>query len=591
MENSNLKKRFIYSAVILANAVLTNTALAQDECDSVHGIEKGRWHQVSVPCDPGSSKTLDQVFGDDISGKLGTDWAVYKYSQNEYHPVALNDPIKVGEGYWIIYMKGEPVVELDLPETAIEVSSNSFTVPLPSMEHQNSWYMLGLPSTRGYAVDQFTAVTDSSSCSGSGCSLRKASSNSIVHNKIWIYDGKNGGYKTIEGVDKLSPWTGGWVATLDQAYSAGNPRLVFPANSHPLGDYADLEDKQNWSSQPAGIANGYGAWGEFEVIHESEATDDNKGFIDVYHPRSSTPRKSKTVFFLSGYGQKTDSYEKLFKFIASHGYTLVNISYVIEIEDPSDWKMDEKYFGLYGLVKKAHYDYRHLIDSRYIGLMGHSLGGGAAIWLGKKLFGEESWGEQGRFIFSSAPWYTFNTTADDLKSFPNNTKLLIQIGDNEADLFGKKKWGMDERALRAIYELINIDEADKDYIRVISSEGYDADHFISQTKSTPDLMGNYGGGYDKFDAFIMNRLTHAMLDYVFEKNEDAREIALGNGSDKQVSMDGLPDLEVTDKPIVTRTDYAYTCGSVAEPWSVYWKLSDDRYCNDSDGDGIIDMLD
>jgi hypothetical protein len=593
MKKFYLKKKFILYSVILASTTLTNTAFSQGKCELTHTIKKGKWQQISIPCDPGSENTLSQVIGDDIQGKLGTDWAVFKYSQNHYIPLSADDSVKPGEGYWIIYTKGEPTAELDMPNTATEVNADDLTVSLPSRANENSWHMIGLPSIKSRALDELKITTDTSSCSVAGCSLTQANSGDIVHNKIWTYKEEQSRYATLEGVDKLTPWTGGWVASLKQAHNSGTPRLIFPANTHPFGDYADLEDKENWSNNPAGITHGFGSWGEFDVNHVSKTIFDSKGFIDVYHPASDTPRKYKTVFFLSGYRQKTDSYEKYLRFIASHGYTVVNVSYDLEPADPNDWKMDENYFALYGMLKTAHATYSHLIDTRHIGLMGHSLGGGASIWLGKKLFGEDNWGNQGRFIFSTAPWYTFNTTEDDLKNFPDNTKLLIQVGDNERDPFGSPKRGMDERAIRAVYELINIDDSDKDYIRVVSGNGYDADHFISQTKSTKDFIGRDVGGYDKYDAFAMNRITHAMLDYVFEKNNDAKKVALGNGHDKQISMDGLPNLVVTDTPIIThdKSEYVYTCSATAAPWGSYWKLADDRYCNDSDGDGIIDALD
>ena len=146
--------------------------------------------------------------------------------------------------------------------------------------------------------------------------------------------------------------------------------------------------------------------------------------------------------------------------------------------------------------------------------------------------------------------------------------------------------------------MINIPNDEKDFVRVLSDPttfeyqgttyAYDASHYISYT-------GAESGGvlrtYDALDVYAINRLSHALIDYVFEGIEDAKEVALGNGSTSQTDMGALNDLQVTDAPIITKpeNEFVYRC-SATEGWGdpAIWKLQD--YCNDTDNDGVIDYL-
>ncbi len=359
--------------------------------------------------------------------------------------------------------------------------------------------------------------------------------------------------------------------------------------------YADLQDGTT------GITNGYGAWGNNSVVQENTINVPNKGEITFYHPdiaQSQLP----VIFFISGWGRQAYSYEKYFYFLASLGYSVVNIY------NTNPGNINESYQNsLDMMIQAAETEYPGWIDTTKVGIMGHSYGGGSTIWLGKQVFeNPRNWGANGRFIFMTAPWYSLLVTENDLLNYPSDVKLLIEI--NNDDLHeGSTNWNTSERAIRAVFELINIPNDEKDFVRIYSdpttyqydsdNDGnietyhYDANHYISYT-------GNYNSyahyqPYDALDVYAINRLSHALIDYVFEGNLQGKTVALGNGNAQQVDMGFLTNLAETDTPVITRPEnqFQYKCN---EHWNDFqtnqntWFLQ--NACSDTDGDGIIDVV-
>jgi len=354
----------------------------------------------------------------------------------------------------------------------------------------------------------------------------------------------------------------------------------------------------------SGITRGYGVWGNYKVADAQEeyyygdaAHPDNiTGYITTYHPDITT-RELPVLFFISGWGRPAYSYDTYFKFLASHGYYVVNV-YDDAITAAG---LDKDYHDDLAMIEQAANNHATWMDLTKVGLMGHSTGAGATVWLGKEIFGgNKNWGSAGRFLFLNAPWYSLLVNAADLTNYPANTKLLVQFSNDEEGRNGKAR-ATDPRVVRAMYELINIPDADKDFITLLSDNKhytyagvaytYRANHYVSY----PGVNNSEGvyQPYDMLDLLLLNRLSHAMLNLVFQGDEDARKVALGNGSIEQKSMKNeaisLVDLKVTDTPIVDinrpQEDYAYTCSG---GWYDDWKLA--GYCDDANQNGIIDVL-
>ncbi len=367
--------------------------------------------------------------------------------------------------------------------------------------------------------------------------------------------------------------------------------IVFTHNTISQNLYSELFDNSS------GITSGYGAWGANNYIRETPIEITDKGVITFYHPDISAAPKP-TIFFISGWGQTYETYDRFFKFLASLGYPTVNIY------NYNPGSITTSYQNSLDMMQYAATQYSNWIDTTKIGLMGHSYGGGSCIWLGKNIFDSDglNWGSSERFIMMFAPWLSFLMEDIDLQNYPENVKLLILQSYDDFNSGGNPTYNTDPRALRAVYELIDIPDNEKDFITLYSDNdaaheyiynghtySYIANHYVSYT----NLIDAYNNPYDALDVYASNRLAHALIDYVFEGNTAAKEVALGNGSAVQIDMSIMPDLSVTDYYITNRpeSDFEYKCSENTEgSWGDpdIWKLQD--YCEDADGNGVIDNL-
>ncbi|NLR61790.1 alpha/beta hydrolase [Chitinophaga polysaccharea] len=309
--------------------------------------------------------------------------------------------------------------------------------------------------------------------------------------------------------------------------------------------------------------SGYGSDGNYEV---AEIDFDNPQYagtqVSIFYPKGITSPKP-TIFFSHPFGGENKAYNiGLYNFIAKKGYVVVFVPY-----RTVDISIDHRYQTLWEGFMKAAMAYPNIIDTRKVGFMGHSFGGGASIDLAYKAFTEKGWGQDARFLFTMAPWYSFNwnspfTIEQQLRSFPANTKMIAQVYD-EDDV-------NDHRLSIDIYKHINIPDSEKDFIYIKSStiNGYNyvTDHVTPSSRKAYDALDYYG----------VYRLLDAMMDYCFNGNANAKNVALGNGSTAQITMpsyngQSMTPLEVTDNPTpkYPQSKYQFPCSSNANPRNNY----------------------
>ncbi len=301
-------------------------------------------------------------------------------------------------------------------------------------------------------------------------------------------------------------------------------------------------------------ASGYGSDGTFTVAKVSFASPAYAGkMVDVFYPQGITSPRP-TIFFSHPYGGESSDYNiGLFNFVAKKGYVIVFAPY-----PTFGVSIDDRYNTLWQSFKKAATDYPNIIDTRKVGFMGHSFGGGASFGLGYKAFTNESWGADGRFIFAMAQWYAYQLTPAQLAAFPSNTKLISQVYDDDVT--------NDHRLAIDLFKNINIANSEKDFILIkagtIGDYNYIADHVLPNSRSA----------YDAYDYYGVYRLLDAMIDYSFNGNAAAKNVALGNGSSEQITMPGyngqlLPPLVVTDTPtpLYPQSKYQFQCSSTDNP--------------------------
>ncbi|PXY41008.1 alpha/beta hydrolase [Flavobacterium cheongpyeongense] len=314
--------------------------------------------------------------------------------------------------------------------------------------------------------------------------------------------------------------------------------------------YVD-DDLEGPISRPT---SGYGTDGTYSVAKISFASPVYKGKnVEIFYPQGITSPKP-VIFYSHPYGGEESAYNiGLYEFIAKKGYVVVFAPY-----PTSGVTIDERYNTLWQSFKKAVTDYPNIIDTKKVGFMGHSFGGGASFSLAHKAFIDEGWGENGRFIFAMAQWYSYQLSDTQLLDFPANTKLITEVYDDDTT--------NDHRLAIDIFKNINIPNSEKDFIlikkSVLNTFTYTAEHDLPNTKSS----------YDAYDYYGIYRLLDAMIDYSFNGNAKARNVALGNGSAEQITMpsyngQALSPLVVTDNPVplYPQSKFLFQCISTNNP--------------------------
>lgn len=265
--------------------------------------------------------------------------------------------------------------------------------------------------------------------------------------------------------------------------------------------------------------------------------------IEIHYPSDATS-SVPTIFYSHAYGGNNSSaIEGLLEFVAKKGYAIVYVPY-----KTLGSTISERYNNLLEGFRKAARDYPNIIDTTQVGFMGHSFGGGASFGNAYQCFTEDNWGQNGRFIYALAQWYSFDITQTQLQNFPSDTKLLIEVfEDDETN---------DHRMAIDIFSSINIPSSDKDFLILkgdtINGYNYLADHIVPNTSNA----------FDAYDYYAYYRFIDALADYTFNGSIVGKDVALGNGSINQITMPGgLKALEHSDSPLVAypESKYQFPC--------------------------------
>ncbi len=300
--------------------------------------------------------------------------------------------------------------------------------------------------------------------------------------------------------------------------------------------------------------SGYGADGSYPVEVTTFPSPDFPGeIIEIFHPGGVTGAVP-TLFFSHGFGGTFSSYvQGMLEFVAKKGYAAVFVPY-----PTTGASIVGRYDILLNGFRLAARTYPGIIDTTQVGFMGHSFGGGAMFGVSHRCFTENNWGSNGRFLFSLAPWYAYEITQEELQSFPSDTKLIMQVYDDDTV--------NDHRMAIDLFNNINISVEEKDFILVksdtIQGHVYAADHAVPGTYQV----------FNALDYYAFYRLLDALCDYTFRGNLAGKAMALGNGSALQVEMpSGLSPLSQTDapSPLYPEDQYGFPCSGILNPRKAY----------------------
>ena len=231
----------------------------------------------------------------------------------------------------------------------------------------------------------------------------------------------------------------------------------------------------------------------------------------IYYPAdTSVTNKVPVVFFAPGWGGlDPDQYDTLLRFIASHGYAAIFAQDNHNHDFTSSFMIDD----FIAMVNDP--SIAPLLDTSRIGVYGHSAGGGHAFNILDKLSDVQGWGNNGRFIFITEPWFAFDMMQADMLTLPTNTNVVIQqygVGGNSANN------GTDARIiLTEFYLLESIADNKKDY----------------QVHLAGDHSYPYGAGTDYSTKQIILAPLDALMKYTFvdSNNISAHDAALELGND------------------------------------------------------------
>lgn len=306
------------------------------------------------------------------------------------------------------------------------------------------------------------------------------------------------------------------------------------------------------------IAEGYGADGTYDMDRDSfTIAEDVTGYL-------FTPRDYKGNYpvcvFLHGYiGQEPGMFEPFITHIVSRGVAVLFPSFPFFPKADSKERVLEKYNSLYAGIDSALSRCIKKADTSRVAFFGQSFGAGAVPSIAYRLIEERGWGVNGACIFLSAPWYIFDISDEQLKTYPSSVKLLVQVYDN--DKINDHHMAID------FFKNVGIKNSEKDYITVYSSSHngvvMNANHFVAYG------IESIYGEENLLDHYGIFRFFDALIDYSFTGSKKAYTLCLGGGTAQQKYMGhwdkktAVRECRVTDDPHVMHHQWQYMW-----PWEI-----------------------
>jgi hypothetical protein len=289
------------------------------------------------------------------------------------------------------------------------------------------------------------------------------------------------------------------------------------------------------------LPNDYGRLGKLAVtrqaIQHPDANVPDK--VSVFVPENATPANRRpVVFFAHGFGG-TDYrfYEDLLRQLASNGYVVVFAPYTSSFFTSNAARYQQIWSGFQLAVQQ----YGSVMDTSRVGFAGHSYGAGAVPEMTRRGVAQ-GWGVNGLFMFVMAPWYSWGT---DYSRIPANAKLIVQVyWDDQTNehLIGQNDvWNRLPQITERKWQVIR---------RASAFCSLNADHRLPVT----GVVGGTGGDVNAFDYWGVWRRLHALSDYTFNNNVNAKNVAFGidtqMGRWRMAALRPVTPLQATDAPVV-----------------------------------------
>jgi len=218
-----------------------------DTCGNSYNLPAKQWRFISLPCNPGASNSILDLFGDDLPpADYAANWLLWDKdaASNQYNAIVdINTAIVQGKGYYLYSVDSGL---LDMTGTATpQMSSancqspdqNCFEIPLVKPADPASTYFNALGHPFPYPVDwadfRIVAVGDLDSPMTPSQALAKNYLSKVAYkytgSAFAPYDDVTPGYD--EGA--FGAWDGFWVKTLGGSLSTGDLTLLIPNTRSP----------------------------------------------------------------------------------------------------------------------------------------------------------------------------------------------------------------------------------------------------------------------------------------------------------------------------------------------------------------------
>ncbi len=219
---------------------------------------------ISLPCDPGSSNSVADLFGDDNLGTYGVDWAVLERdeSTDSYNELLETDTLEQGAGYWIETLVGDRLLDSAGGHTD---TSEDFDVNLVASSTPGRWNLVGhpFPSSVNWAD---VKVKDGG---GNVYAMSQAQAGTLINGR-YMYKYNGSAFQTYHpgiGTPTLDLFDGFLVRVIDNAAT-----LQIPATAAAESQYTKtapdgwwvrmvvasgaLEDPENYLGRISGASDG-----------------------------------------------------------------------------------------------------------------------------------------------------------------------------------------------------------------------------------------------------------------------------------------------------------------------------------------------
>lgn len=265
---------------------------------------------------------------------------------------------------------------------------------------------------------------------------------------------------------------------------------------------------------------GYGTTGPYTVDVASLANPHPSAPLPmrIYTPHGQT--SVPVLFFSHAFGATdADSYDGMFRQLASNGYAVVFVPYPILVP-ALQMKDKDRYDCIWDGFVEAVAKNQGTFDLTRVGFFGHSYGGGATPEMARRGFVEKGWGSAGRFVYIMAPWYSWGSGYDTI---PTDVHLVVQVyADDEIndhqiaveDIWKKLPAGIDKHWLMVRSDVCGC--------------GLNATHTVPMTQAT--AKPNPENVTNAHDAWGVWRRIHALAAYTFEGTVAAKPVAYGTAS-------------------------------------------------------------